>query len=115
MIVSDIQKLPPILIDQMILVEFESIIRLSIKNNSIINASFDLQNLAKAFSLEKADYRFNLFLSEFTKNRDYKIELFDSGRSNGTGTKSGLYNCISKFNELVRNHFNYKNEGHKTL
>lgn len=115
MIVSDIQKLPPILINQMILVEFESIIRLSIKNNSIINASFDLQNLAKAFSIGKADYRFNLFLSEFAKNRDYKIELFDSGRSNGTGTKSGLYNCISKFNESVRNHFNYKNEEHKTL
>lgn len=43
MIVSDIQKLPPILIDQMILVEFESIIRLSIKNNSIINASVTIQ------------------------------------------------------------------------
>ena len=91
-IIADINVLPSINLEQHIIVELDEILNISLSKGVICSVKINMDNFDKLFNINGRTYDFSIRIDE---------EIFDVGKSDGSGLQSNLYNAFSELNRLI--------------
>lgn len=96
-IVKDISVLPDIKLKQSVIIECADILEITVLKDSILEVCIDLNRVENIFLRRSDKYSFNLRITA-----EYgSTQILESGESDGSGDKSGLYSSIQHINEIA--------------
>lgn len=91
-VISDINALPIIQLEQQVVVEFGEILDISLSKNTICKVKIEMENFDRLFEKKDKIYDFCIRIDK---------EIFETGKSNGSGLQSNLYKAFSELNQLI--------------
>lgn len=91
-VISDINALPIIQLEQQVLVEFGEILDITLSKDAIYKVKIDIENFDKLFKKRDKIYDFCIRIDE---------KIFETGKSDGSGLQSNLYKAFSGLNQLI--------------
>lgn len=94
-VISDIKALPVINLEQKIVIEFSEALNITISKGCVYKVEFDLDNFYKLFNNKDKTYSFCIRIDK---------EIFDVGKSDGSGLRSDLCKAFSEINRFIKNY-----------
>lgn len=91
-IISDINALPIINLEQQIVIEFSETLNVTLFKGVIYKIDINMDNFDKLFNNKDETYDFSIRIDK---------EIFDMGKSDGSGLQSNLYKTVSELNRLI--------------
>lgn len=91
-IISDINSLPNIDLQQHIIIEYEGILNFTIVEDSIIKVEIKTDDFSQLFKIRDKTYYFSIKIDNV---------IITTGKSDGNGKDSTLYKAITELNKLI--------------
>lgn len=91
-IIADINALPIINLNQHITVEFGKVLNITLCKGIICEVKIDMNNFDSVFKEKNKPYDFCIKID---------LEIFETGKSDGSGLQSDLYKAFSGLNKLI--------------
>lgn len=91
-IISDINVLPVIDLEQEVVIEFNETLNITLTKGVIFKVEIDMNNFDKLFISKDKTYDFCIRIDK---------EIFDTGKSDGSGLQSNLYKTVAELNQLI--------------
>lgn len=91
-VISDVNALPVISLKQQIVIEFSETLNITLSKGVVYKVEIDMDNFDKLFNNKDKTYDFSIRIDK---------EIFNMGKSDGSGLRSNLYKTVSELNRLI--------------